>query len=716
MLDLAATSLAIASPTAVSIRDFAVVIGVAALTSILFQRLRQPVALGYLIAGILVGPYTPGATVHDLASIHTLSEIGMVLVLFSIGLEFSLRRMAELGPRPAFVALFQAGAMVWLGYQFGLLFGLDPVPALFVGAIIAISSTVLIERSFLEVGVEKKLRDEVLGVLVYEDLVGIVLLALLSALAVGEAVDVGLVGRTGGRIIGFLTASLVVGMLVVPRGVRFVLSLRRRETLVIGAMGVCFALSLAAAVAGLSIALGAFLAGSLVAQSGHGEEVHKRTQPITDLFAAVFFVGIGMQVDPRLLLEHWVPIVALTIVVLVGKTFTTAFAAFLVGTDRLTALRTGVSMAQVGEFGFIFAGLAVGTGTAPPWIVALAVGVSTTTAFTTPWLIRRSDRIALAIDRKLPARLQTYATLHTAWSESIRERVPAGSRWAPLRRPMRVVLMDAGLFGGLVVAGALGADWLARFAERHTGIAGTPARAMVGVAAVLVCAPFLLGVLRGARALGVALSNIALPAVVPGRPDPAASPRRALVLGIQFGVVMCVVLVLLAVTSPFLPRIATPIVLLSSLVVLGWFVWRAADDLQGHVRASAEIFAEALQRDAHARSDANVQRASALLPGLGVVESVHVEAGTRYAGRTLADADLRGRTGASVVAIARGDHRIPMPKGSDSIQVGDVLALLGPGDGVARAAALLREPADPDGTGIRAAEAARETAGARPRE
>jgi CPA2 family monovalent cation:H+ antiporter-2 len=706
---------ALAGPASVSLHDLAVVLGVAAITSIVFQRLKQPVVLGYLIAGILVGPYTPGTTVRDLDGIQALSELGMILVLFSIGLEFSLRRMVELGPRPAFVAAFQSAAMVWLGYQFGRLFGLDAVPAVFVGAIIAISSTVLIERVFVETGAEKKLRDAVLGILVYEDLVGIVLLAVLSALAVGEAVDLGLIARTGGRIGVFLAATLVLGLLLVPPLTRFVVGLRRRETIVIGAIGLCFALSLAAAGAQLSVALGAFLAGSLVAQSGHGEEVHKRTQPITDLFAAVFFVGVGMQVDPRLLLEHWLPIVALTLVVVVGKTLTTAFGAFLVGTDRHTALRSGVSMAQVGEFGFIFAGLAVTTGTAPPWIAALAVGVSTTTAFATPLLIRRSDAIAAAIDGALPRRLQTFATLYTAWLEAFRARAPGSSRLAALRRPIRVVLLDAALFGALLVTGALAADRIASAAETHLSVSGTAARALTGVLVVLVCTPALLGVLRGARALGVALAASAMPQASAGRSDAAAAPRRALVLGVQIAVVLCVVTVLLAVTGPFLPRIATPIVLLSTLVVLGWFLWRAADDLQGHVRASAEVFAEALQLDARGASDAHLKRASGLLPGLGVVESVRVESSSALAGQTLADADLRGRTGASVVAIARGETRIAMPAGADEIRPGDVLALFGPSEGVAQARALIEaergEPAgdpaaEPRAAGSRTTESA----------
>jgi CPA2 family monovalent cation:H+ antiporter-2 len=687
--------LTLSGATSVSVHDLAIVLGVAALTSIVFQWLRQPVALGYLIAGIFVGPYTPGATVHDIEGVRALSEIGMILVLFSIGLEFSLHRMVELGLRPLFVALFQVGAMVWLGYQAAGLFGFPTIPAIFLGAIVGISSTILIERVFVEVGVDRKLREGVLGILVYEDLVGILLLAILSALAVGEAADIGLVMRTAGKLGVFLAATIVLGLLVVPRGFRSVLALRRRETLVVASIGLCFVLALSAASAGLSVALGSFLAGSLVAQSGRGEEVHKRTQPITDLFAAVFFVGVGMQVDPRLLWANWLLIAVLTVLVLVGKSSASAVASFLVGTDRLTALRTGASMAQVGEFGFIFAGLAVSTGTATPAIAAVAVGVSTATAFTTPLLIRRSDRIAAAVDRSLPRSLQTYAALYSAWIDSIRQRQPGDSRWAKLRRPMRIVLLDATLFGALVVTGALGADHVARFVEHDLGVPGLPARGLLALVAVLVCVPVLLGVLRGARALGTVLANIALPAHEVGRPDASAAPRRALILGIQLGVLLCVVLVLLAITSPFLPRIATPIVLVSSLVVLGWFVWRAADDLQGHVRASAEVFAEALQLDAKGHSDANVQRARDLLPGLGVVESVHVGARSRFAGVTLADADLRGLTGASVVAIARGEKRIPMPHGSDQILAGDVLALFGPSDGVAKAVGLLRATIDP---------------------
>lgn len=258
---------------------------------------------------------------------------------------------------------------------------------------------------------------------------------------------------------------------------------------------------------------------------------------------------------------------------------------------------------------------------------------------------------------------------------------------------MRIVLLDATLFGALVVIGALGAERLSHYVEVELGLSGVLTRALLALGAVIVCVPVLLGVLRGARALGAALANIALPAIQVGRPDAAAAPRRALILGIQLGVLLCVVLVLLAVTSPFLPRIATPIMLVSSLIVLGWFVWRAADDLQGHVRASAEVFAEALQLDAKSHSDANVQRARDLLPGMGVVESVHLDAGSRFAGSTLAEVDLRGLTGASVVAIARGETRIPMPKGADKILAGDVLALFGPSAGVAAAVALLREPA-----------------------
>lgn len=714
------------------LRDLAVVLCVAAVTTVVFQRLRQPVVLGYLLAGIILGPHTPGATIQDLGVVHDLSEIGMVLVLFSIGLEFSFGRLVELGPRPAFVGALQVGGMLWLGFLAGRWLGLDARASLFVGGIVSISSTVLIQRVFLERNVEKHIQETVLGVLVYEDLVGILLVAGLTTLAAGEGLDLGAIGVTGGRLLFFLAAVIVVGLLIVPRAVRFVIRLRRNETTIIASLGLCFAFALLAQGAGYSTALGAFLAGSLASESGHGHEIAKRTQPVVDVFAAIFFVSIGMLIDPALLVAHWPAIVLLTVVTIVGKIVGTALGLFLVGEDRRTALRSGISMAQIGEFAFLIAGLGVATKAVPEWLVAVAVGVSTITAFVTPYFIGRSDMLAGRIDRALPQRLQTFASLYTSWIADIRAHGSRDTRSRAVRRGVRIVVLDTVVLVLLVIAGALLAERVAQYLESSTHVGSRLAFAIVVAAVAALCVPLILGLVGGSRVLSRILSEMAMPAVSAGRADPARAPRAALVAALQLSILTCAGLVIVAATSPFLPRYLTPIVLLAAIVPAAWIVWRAATNLEGHVRAGAEVIAEALARrsaqgadervsaDLHApaRDGATSSEGTALsngtalsggtalsdgtpgaepmelvqglLPGLGEITMVGVRASSAGSGRTLAELDVRSLTGANVVVLQRGRERFVMPSGSERLAPGDVLALSGSTEAVEQAVRLIR--------------------------
>lgn len=691
------------------LRDLAVILCVAAVTTVVFQRLRQPVVLGYLLAGLILGPHTPGATVKDLDVVHHLSEIGMVLVLFSIGLEFSIRRLIELGPRPAFVGAFQVGTMMWLGFLTGRWLGLDARASLFVGGIVSISSTVLIQRVFQERNVERHIQETVLGVLVYEDLVGILLVAGLTALAAGDGLDLATIGRTSGWLLLFLAVAVIVGLVVVPPAVRFVIGLRRAETTIVAGLGVCFAYALMAQKAGYSTALGAFLAGSLVAESGHGHEVAKRTQGVTDVFAAIFFVSIGMLIDPELLARHWLAILVLSVVTIVGKLAGTALGVFLVGEDRRTALRSGISMAQIGEFAFLIAGLGVTTGAAPEWIVAVAVGVSTITAFVTPFFIARSDVLAAAIDRALPQRLQTYASLYTSWLADIRARGPRGERTRVVRRGMRIVALDTGVLVVVVAVGALLARRVAVHVESWTHVGSSVALVLVVVAIALVCVPLVVGIVGGSRLLSRTLAELSMPPVAAGRSDPARAPRTALVAGLQLSILACVALVVAALTGPFLPRYVTPIALVVALVPFAWLVWRAASNLEGHVRAGAEIIAEALARRTRPTVAADgvathgsgathpselpaepLEAVQTLLPGLGDITMVVLDARAAGVGRTLAELDVRSLTGANVVVLQRGPERRLMPDGDERLESGDVLALSGSPEAVDRAVEILR--------------------------
>jgi CPA2 family monovalent cation:H+ antiporter-2 len=366
------------------LKDLAVVLGVAAVTTVVFQRLHLPVVLGYLLAGLVVGPHVPVQLVVDVATIHTLSELGVVLLMFSLGLEFSLRKLVRLGPRVALVAVVEMGLMLTLGYLAGQLLGWTPLASAFAGAVVAISSTMLVARVLMEERAEHQLRDLVYGVLVVEDLVAIVLIAALTALTFEGQLSAARVLSTGGRLLVFLAGSFAVGLLLVPPAMRAIARLRSSETTLVASVGLCFGAALVALWAGYSVALGAFLAGSLVTESGAGRQVETLVRPVRDMFAAIFFVSIGMLLDPATIAREWAVVLVLTAVVLLGKTCGVAIGAFLTGHGTKLSLRAGFSLAQVGEFSFIIAGLGVALGGPAAALPHVAVAVCAITAFLSP--------------------------------------------------------------------------------------------------------------------------------------------------------------------------------------------------------------------------------------------------------------------------------------------------------------------------------------------
>ena len=282
-----------------------IVLGVAAVTTVLFQRLRQPVVLGYILAGFIIGPNVPVPLVADRQVIQTLSELGVILLMFSLGLEFSLGKLVRLGPSAGLTALLQSSLMIWLGFVTGRLFGWSTIESLFVGAIIAISSTTIIAKAFDEQRVQGSLRELVVGVLIIEDLIAILLMATLTAIASGAGLSAAEMALTTGRLLLFLLGLVAIGLLVVPRTVRAIQRLGRPETTLVASVGFCFAIALLAHEFGYSVALGAFIAGSLIAESGQQQEIEHLVAPVRDLFAAIFFVSVGVLIDPALIARHW---------------------------------------------------------------------------------------------------------------------------------------------------------------------------------------------------------------------------------------------------------------------------------------------------------------------------------------------------------------------------------------------------------------------------
>jgi CPA2 family monovalent cation:H+ antiporter-2 len=670
-----------------------IVLSVAGVTTVLFQRLRQPVVLGYILAGLIVGPHVPVPLVADREIVQTLSELGVILLMFALGLEFSLRKLVRVGPTAGVTAIVQSSIMVWLGFIAGRAFGWTVLESVFAGAIVAMSSTTIIAKAFDDLRVRGPLRDLVVGVLLVEDLLAILFMAVLTAVATGAGVSPGELGATLGRLGAFLALLLVAGMLVVPRAMRYVRRRGAPELLLIVSLALCFGVAYLALASGYSVALGAFIAGSLVAESGEAHAVEELVRPVRDLFAAIFFVSVGMLIDPALVARNWVPILAFLVLVVLGKSTAVGAGAFLTGNGVRTSVQTGMSLAQIGEFSFILAALGKSLGATREFLYPIAVAVSAATTLTTPWSIRTSGPVAAWIDRKLPSRLQTVVSLYGSWLEQLRRAPPEATVGARSRRIVRALLVDLAAISAIVIGTSVASGRVERTISGTLGMGPGAARIVMWLAAAAVGSPFIVGLLRNARALGVALAGVALPAREAGQPDLAAAPRRAFTALVQLGTTVPVLLLVAALTQPFVPEAPVAVIIAVAVLVLGVAFWRSAAGLEGHVRAGAQVIVEALAKQgasgrAHA-DGGDLTAFRAMFPGLGEPVAARLRPASLAAGRSLAELGVRGKTGASVLAISRADGSAIVPAANERLREGDVVALSGTRESIGSALELL---------------------------
>lgn len=693
--------------------SLAAVLGVAAVTTLVCRALRLPVILGYLVAGVLVGPHTPWLQLADAHTVHELSELGVILLLYAIGLELSLRDLARIGWRGAVIALAGVGTSFWLGTVVAVALGFSGVLAVFLAASLCISSTMLIVRSFDEQQVGGRLRDTVLGVLVIEDILAILMLALLTTLATTQSFSADDLLRTAGRLLVFLLVLGVVGALCVPRLLRAAARQAHDETLLVAAVGVCFVGALSALSMGYSVALGAFVAGTLSAESGQQHRIEALIRPLVSLFGAVFFVAAGMAIDPRLLWAYAPLIAAFLPVVLFGKMTGVALGFFATGHDVRTSAQAGVSMAQTGEFAFIIAALGATLGPQAAPLLPVAAGVALLTLLVTPYAIRYAPGIAATVDRRLPHRLQTFASLYASWFDRMAARRSVAL--PRVRRLIRQILLDAVLLALLAACAGLLGDDLRRWLAAHTDWTGTAVSLGVGGMFVVLALPLAYGLWRSIAALGQELAWRALPSQREGDVDFAQAPRRVFVLSLQLGLLVVVLLPLLAISQPLLPRLPGAWLLLAVLLGSAVAFWRSTGELVAHARAGASAVLEALgslsgangaipaagEADAggpasppasapQAPAQAELDALETLLPGLGEFAGLALGAGSAAVGRSLAELNLRGLTGASVLAIQRDAASIVAPTGTEHLQAGDVLVLAGSQAALDAARALLQ--------------------------
>jgi CPA2 family monovalent cation:H+ antiporter-2 len=694
------------------LQNLAVVLCVAAVATVVFQRLHQPVVFGYLLAGMIIGPHIPIPLVADPQTVRALSELGVILLMFSLGLEFSIRKLVQVSQKAGAVALFECSVMISIGYMMGQVLGFTRMESVFAGAITGISSTTIIVKAFQEQKVKGRVTELVFGILIIEDLIAIFLLTILTTISRSGAVSPTEILLTAVRLAMFLTALIGFGILIVPRAIRAVQKLGQPETTLVASIGICFAAALLALSFGYSVALGAFIAGSLVAESGQQVEIEALIRPVRDMFAAIFFVSVGMMIDPTALSEHWRAVVALTFAVIVGKMVAVTIGAFLAGHGRRTAMKAGMSLAQIGEFSFIIASVGVAGGVIRGWLYPVAIAVSAITTLTTPLLIKLSNRAAASIDRWLPEPIQTVAALYGSWIERVRSTPRAPSERSGTNRIIRIILIDAALLIAVVIGVDVELGRLSAMVGNMIGMAPDRVRFAVVLISGLITVPLIYGLITSAKALGNHLARRAFADAQKGKVDLADAPRRALVILVQLAVVLAVGIPVVAITQPFLPPHQGAFVLILLTVLLLVALWRNAANLQGHARAGAQIMASALANqmastDGGSDETRLLEDVNAVLPGLGEPVAIRVVPQSIAVGRSLAQLNLRGATGATVLAIRRGTQQIPTPLGREVIQADDVVAVAGAHDALAIARAifapdLARIRDDAEGAEIRA--------------
>lgn len=420
------------------IEDLALILCSAGITTLLFKKLKQPVVLGYIIAGLLVGPnFKLFPTISDLEGVKVWAEIGVIFLLFSLGLEFSFKKLAHIGGSSAITGIYEVLCMLTIGFVTGKLLGWPTMDSIFLGGIISISSTTIIIRAFDELRVKnRKFAGAVMGILIIEDLVAVLLLVLLSTISVKRQVAGGEMFMAAAKLFFFLCLWFLSGIFILPSLLRAGKRLMSDENMLIISLALCFLMTVLAVQAGFSAPLGAFIMGSILAETTQAEKIELLIKPLKNLFGAVFFVSVGMLIDPAILLQHIVPVLVLTLVVIFGKTLNVTVGSLLAGQPLRQSIQAGMSLSQIGEFSFIIATLGLTLGVISEYLYPIAVGVSVITTFTTPYMIKLAEPTYQFAEKYLPKKWITGLNRYSTGAQTIQ----AESDWRIVLQSYLVVI------------------------------------------------------------------------------------------------------------------------------------------------------------------------------------------------------------------------------------------------------------------------------------
>jgi len=647
------------------IRDLALILVVAGVVTLIFKRLRQPLVLGYIVAGFLVSPHMPYiASVVDKENVQTWADIGVMFLLFSLGLDFSFKKILKMGLSPVIAALSIVFSMMMLGIFVGKAFGWTQMNCIFLGGMLAMSSTTIIYKAFDDMGLrQQRFASLVMSVLILEDVLAIVMMVMLSTIAMGQNPDGSQLLLQVGRLIVILVLWFVVGIFLIPLFLRKTRSLMTEETLVIVSLGLCCLMAVIATSAGFSSAFGAFVMGSILAETIEADKIIKVVEPVKNLFGAVFFVSVGMLVDPQVLLSQWFPIVCLTLTILLGQALFGSLGYMLSGQPLRTAMRCGFSMAQIGEFAFIIASLGLTLGVISDFLYPVVVAVSVVTTFLTPYMIRAAEPAYHVLESRLPKKwIRRLNRLSSIQQSSETEK----SNW-------RTLLTQMGLYTFIYsVLSATVITLMFRFVLPFTRNLHPTwefhwyANAFTGLLTLLLVSPFL-------RAMIMKKNH---------SPEFKAlwMERRINRLPLVFTILVRIVIAMAFVfyVVNYLSRFRNALIVCIALVLIIVMIFS-----RGIKRRSIRLERMFIENLRSREIAAQVSgRKKPLFEDRLLDRDIHISdfdvpEDSRWAGQTLYKLHLRERFGVHVSSILRGHHRINIPGGQMVIFPGDRIQAIG---------------------------------------
>ena len=649
------------------VKDLALILMVAGIVTIIFKKLKQPLVLGYIVAGFLVSPHMPYTmSVIDETDIKTWADIGVIFTLFSLGLDFSFKKIVKMGASPIIATVVIVFSMMMLGISIGHGFGWSKMDCIFLGGMLAMSSTTIIYKAFDDMGLrQQKFAGMVMSVLILEDILAIVMMVMLSAIAGGNNPDGEQMIGSVIKIAFFLVLWFIVGIFAIPLFLRSVRKLINNETLLIVALGLCCGMAVLSTKVGFSSAFGAFVMGSILAETIEAEKIIKLVEPVKNLFGAIFFVSVGMLVDPKILIEYAIPILALVGTILIGQAIFGTFGFMLGGESLKSAMRCGFSMAQIGEFSFIIASLGLSLGVISNYLYPVVVAVSVITTFLTPYMIRLATPTYQVMEKHLPKRLinilNHFAMSHPSTTQQ--------SKWKSLLRQMLINTVAYSILTAAVIAlmftfvlpftRSLFPGWKLHWY----------ANAITGILTIVLIAPFLRAIIMKKnhssewKRLWVESSINRIPLLF--------------TIVVRFVIALAFIFYICNYLTRFTDAlmIIIGIAVVSLMIASRWTKKRSIkmERLFIHNLRSRDIMAQVngekkplyeghlLDRDIH-------------------ISDFDVPEDSSWGGKTLKELHLRERFGVDMSSIMRGSQRLNIPNGDTVIFPGDKLQVIGNDD------------------------------------